>query len=69
MLNIDLRPILVKDLSRYSLVAATAKRARILVDESKNNNEILVEKPVSLALEEFLNGKYKILESEEIREF
>lgn len=69
MLNIDLRPILVNNLSRYSLVAATAKRARSIVDESKNNNEILVEKPVSIALDEFIKGKYKIIESEEIREF
>ncbi|MBQ4260069.1 MAG: DNA-directed RNA polymerase subunit omega [Lachnospiraceae bacterium] len=51
--------------SRYSIVMATAKRARQII----NGDEALVEgnelKPVSLAVEELNQGKIKILTDEE----
>lgn len=55
--------------SYYSLVIAVAKRAREIVDEANENEETLVEKPVSLAVEEFARGEYQIVyhtEPEEI---
>ena len=52
MLNQDLSKVLTGHISRYSLVTATAKRAR--------------EKPVSLALNDLLEDKYRIIEPEEI---
>ncbi|HOA34026.1 MAG TPA: DNA-directed RNA polymerase subunit omega, partial [Clostridiales bacterium] len=55
------------NLSRYSLVTATAKRAREIVEEANERKELLTEKPVTLAIEQFLNGEYKIVEPEEIR--
>lgn len=67
MFNPDLRGVLKNHLSRYSLVTATAKRAREIAETAEENKEIITEKPVSLALEEILNGDYVIVEPEEIR--
>ena len=67
MFNPDLKDVLKDHLSRYSLVTATAKRAREISDDAIENEEIIVEKPVSLALDEIVEGKYKIIEPEEIR--
>ena len=67
MFNPDLKDVLKDHLSRYSLVTATAKRARAISDDAIENDEIIVEKPVSLALDEIVEGKYKIIEPEEIR--
>ncbi len=59
--------VLANHLSRYSLVIATAKRAREIAEEAEENGEILTEKPVSLALDEIVQGKIKVVEPEEIR--
>jgi len=67
MFNPDLSPVLKDHISRYSLVTATAKRAREISLEAEEKGEILIEKPVSLALEDFLEGRYEIVEPEEIR--
>ncbi len=67
MFNPDLKNVLKNHLSRYSLVTATAKRARQISDEALANGEIMVEKPVSIALDEIVEGKYKVIEPEEIR--
>lgn len=66
MINIDLKPLLKGGISRYSLVVAVAKRSRQIADEAKEEGEILVEKPVSLAIDDFLEDKYSIRESDEI---
>ena len=67
MFNPDLRGVLQNHLSRYSLVTATAKRAREIAEEAEENKQIITDKPVSLALEEILNGDLVIVEPEEIR--
>ncbi len=67
MFNPDLRNILKNHLSRYSLVTATAKRAREIAEDAEANKIAMTEKPVSVALEELLNGEYVIVEPEEIR--
>jgi DNA-directed RNA polymerase subunit omega len=67
MFNPDLSGVLQNHLSRYSLVTATAKRAREIAEEANDDGEILTEKPVSLALDEILDGEYVIVEPEEIR--
>ncbi|MBQ4627056.1 MAG: DNA-directed RNA polymerase subunit omega, partial [Clostridia bacterium] len=54
-------------LSRYSLVTATAKRAREIAEKAEAEKTPMTEKPVSVALEELLNGDYVIVEPEEIR--
>ncbi len=68
MLNPDLRNVLKGKTSRYSLVLATAKRAREIADEAEQMGEIIVEKPVTLAVNEFIDGKYLIEEPEDIRD-
>lgn len=67
MLNPDLRVLLKDHTSRYSLVTAVAKRAREITETPELNERCGTEKPVSFALEEFLAGKFEILEPEEIR--
>ncbi len=67
MLNPDLRSILTDHLSRYSLVIATAKLARRVVEDAEESGEILEEKPVTIALNKILDGEYEIEEPEEIR--
>ncbi|MBP5272053.1 MAG: DNA-directed RNA polymerase subunit omega [Clostridia bacterium] len=57
-----------KNISRYSLVSATAKLAREISDEANMEGEILTEKPVSMALEKLLDGEYTIEEPLEIRD-
>lgn len=67
MFNPDLKGVLKNHLSRYSLVTATAKRAREIAENAEENKVIITEKPVSLALDEILAGDYVIVEPEEIR--
>ena len=68
MLNPDLRDLLKNRTSRYSLVIATAKRAREISEAAEENHEIMTEKPVSLAINEIVEGKYVVVEPEEIRD-
>ncbi|MGN0539359.1 MAG: DNA-directed RNA polymerase subunit omega [Candidatus Fimenecus sp.] len=67
MFNPDLRNVLKNRTSRYSLVTAVAKRAREVAAEAEEKGEILDEKPVSIALDEIISGKYEVVEPEEIR--
>ncbi len=62
MFNPDLREVLDVVSSRYALVTAVAKRAREISSEASEEGEILEEKPVSLALEEIINGETKVIE-------
>ena len=54
--------------SQYALVIAVAKRAREITEESEERGEILIEKPVDLAVRDFVAGKYKIHEPDEIHD-
>jgi DNA-directed RNA polymerase subunit omega len=67
MFNPDLRNVLKDKTSRYSLVTAIAKRAREISSEAQENEEVLNEKPVSIALDEIISGEFKVIEPEEIR--
>ena len=51
--------------SRYALVIGVAKRAREIADKFKEDKVITVEKPVLLAIEDFKNHKYNILEEDD----
>lgn len=51
--------------SRYALVIGVAKRAREIADDFKEQGLIIEDKPVLLAIEDFKNHKYNILEMEE----
>lgn len=65
--NPDLSSVLSNHMSRYSLVRATAKRAREISEEAEDEGIILIEKPVSIAIDEIIEGKYKIIEPDEIK--
>lgn len=65
--NPSLENVLSDHLSRYSLVIATAKKAREISEKAEEEKVILTEKPVSLALQEIVEGKVKVVEPEEIR--
>ena len=54
--------ILTPEQSRYSLVIAVAKRAREILAEAEHNREILEEKPVELAVQEYIDHKYTMIE-------
>ena len=60
MFNPDLTKVLEKYESRYSLVAATAKRAREISAEAEEDGIIL-------ALDEIIEGKIEIIEPDEIK--
>lgn len=50
--------------SRYSLVIAVAKRARDISSDAEKNGDILLEKPVNMAISDFTAHKYTIIEPE-----
>lgn len=58
--------ILQGNQSYYSLVIGVAKRARSIAEEAEEKGEILIEKPVQLAVEEFARGDYKFVERDDI---
>lgn len=58
---LSLSPEILKQ-SRYSLVVAVAKRARDIASEAEFKGEILIEKPVNMAIRDFNNHKYKAVE-------
>jgi DNA-directed RNA polymerase subunit omega len=45
--------------SKYTLVVAAAKRARVLMEEPNFEETSHGVKPVSMALDEIANGKYR----------
>lgn len=62
MLRPSVSEILKNNESYYSLVIAVAKRARQIADDLVERKEILEEKPVKTAVEEFAAGEYRIIE-------
>ncbi|MBQ4338164.1 MAG: DNA-directed RNA polymerase subunit omega [Clostridia bacterium] len=67
MTNPDMKKLLKNNISRYSLVIATAKRARAIAEKAEEDKVIMVEKPVTLAVDEIQRGDYVVVEPEEIR--
>ncbi len=59
MLNVDLQKLLKNSNSRYELVAATAKRARMIVDNTEKHTPV-ADKPVSIAVKELEDGVWNI---------
>ncbi|MBE6850513.1 MAG: DNA-directed RNA polymerase subunit omega [Ruminococcus sp.] len=63
MLRPAMTQMITKNESCYSLVIGVAKRAREIATELYENNQILEEKPVKTAVDEFARGEYKIVEA------
>lgn len=61
MLRPAMSQILTNNESCYSFVVAVAKRARKLTNEALEEHEVLKQKPVKTAVEEFAEGKLKIV--------
>ncbi|HHU71451.1 MAG TPA: DNA-directed RNA polymerase subunit omega [Clostridiales bacterium] len=55
--------------SRYSIVLATAKRARQLIDGAEPLIEVESKKPLSTAVEELHEAKVKIVTDEQVVNF
>ena len=53
--------------SRYSIVLATAKRARQLIDGAESLADAPCNKPLSIAVQELYKGEVKIVADEENR--
>ncbi|WP_050697942.1 MULTISPECIES: DNA-directed RNA polymerase subunit omega [Eubacteriales] len=51
--------------SRYSFVVGIAKRAREISAEAEAKGDILIVKPVDLALDDYAQHKFKIIETPE----
>ena len=59
MLNPSFKGILEEGDSKYTLVMLTAKRARQIIDGEKPLIDTKSTKPVTVAIEEILEGKVK----------
>lgn len=57
MLNPSFHELAEKGDSRYTLVMLTAKRARKIIDGAESLVETTSKKPVSIALQEVIEGK------------
>lgn len=53
-------PTVSGDQNRYSLVIAVAKLARQISEEASKKEEILIEKPVDLAVRAMIQKRYSI---------
>ena len=56
--------MLENKISRYPLVIGVAKRAREIINNYNENEKILEGKAVNMALEEFKNHEYLIVDNE-----
>lgn len=54
--------------SYYSLVIAVAKRAREISERAEEEGTILVDKPVDMAVQDFVQDKYRIIEPDSFEE-
>jgi DNA-directed RNA polymerase subunit omega len=54
--------------SRYSIVIATARRARQIIDGAVPLVDVAYPKPLSIAVEELYRSKVKIVGDDDIRE-
>lgn len=66
MLNPSFQELEEKGDSRYTLVMLTAKRARRIIEGSEPLLDTDSKKPVSIALEEVLEGKITYTRSQDI---
>ena len=65
MFNPDLKNILKDHLSRYSLVTATAKRAREITQTFEEEQIVTEDKPILIAIKEIEGHEINILEPDE----
>jgi DNA-directed RNA polymerase subunit omega len=66
MLKLSVGDIVKNNENYYSFVIAIAKRARQISEKSNEEGEILDVKPVQIAVQEFVEGKFRIVQKKEI---
>ena len=54
--------------SYYSLVIGVAKRARQIAEDAEESGTELLEKPVQMAVDELVHGKYHLVEHKAVEE-
>ena len=54
--------------SRYSLVIAVAKRARQIAEKAEEEGQVLIDKPVDMPVQDFVQGKYVIEEPDRFQD-
>ena len=62
MKTLSVEDMLNGKVNKYPLAIAVAKRAREITDDIILSGDIVEDKPVNLAIEEFKSGKYDIIE-------
>lgn len=62
MLKLSVSDIVRNNENCYSFVVAVSKRARQIAEEQREEEFPAEEKPVALAVEEFVEGKFHILQ-------
>ena len=68
MLKPSANIITVPHKSYYSLVIAVAKRARQIAEKAEKEGTILMDKPVDMAVQDFVQGKYFLIEPDYVPE-
>ena len=68
MLKPSANIITVPHKSTYSLVIAVAKRARQIAQKAEDEGLILMDKPVDMAVQDFVQGQYLIVEPDPFAE-
>lgn len=54
--------------SYYSLVIGVAKRARQIAEDAEESGTELLDKPVQMAVDELVHGKYHLVEHKAVEE-
>lgn len=62
MLKLSVNDIVKHNENCYSFVIAVAKRARQISEAAYDESELLDDKPVQMAVKEFVEGKFRIVE-------
>lgn len=55
-------------MNQYSLVIAVAKRARQIAEKAELEGTRLTDKPVDLAVQDFVKNRYQIIEPDSLEE-
>jgi DNA-directed RNA polymerase subunit omega len=62
MLKLSVNDIVKHNENCYSFVIAVAKRARMISENAIESGDLLDEKPVQIAVQQFVEGKFRIVE-------
>lgn len=55
-------------MNQYTLVLAVAKRARQISEKAESEGAKLDDKPVDMAVQDFIHDRYRIIEPENVEE-